>query len=316
MRAANFVEETTTSIAGTGGNGAVTLTAVTGRPRFSTVFGTQATTIRYVIEDTTSGKFETGVGVVSANVLTRTRPQVTWDGTTYDDSTPSPLAFGSTPASGNVRVRMAATAESQAPVFGGVQSVASGDSWKDYPFSSHFIQNNGNGNALDAVVADREYYLPHRFEQAGLITGIQAEVTAAIAASNYKLALYSCGHDGLPSRKIVDFATQSGATTGVKADTATGSWSPAQPVWITPGWYYVGFIASAAITMRGTGSSSINNMPSPLGRKDGYGYGSKLYIAGSYASGLPQSPSLSGAVLAGNAGGQSGVWWIGFKVEA
>ena len=38
MRAANYVEETTTSIAGTSGDGAVTLTQITSTPRFSTVF--------------------------------------------------------------------------------------------------------------------------------------------------------------------------------------------------------------------------------------------------------------------------------------
>ena len=71
MRSADYVEETTTSIAGTSGDGAVTLTAVTSKPRLSTVFGTQATTIRYVIEDTSSKKFEQGLGSVSSNVLTR-----------------------------------------------------------------------------------------------------------------------------------------------------------------------------------------------------------------------------------------------------
>ena len=107
MRAANFIEETTTSIAGTNGDGAVTLSQITSRPRFSTVLGTQNTTVRYVIEDTVIFKYESGIGHVSSNVLTRTKPQVTWDGTTYTDVGTTALQFGSSPTSGNIRVRMA-----------------------------------------------------------------------------------------------------------------------------------------------------------------------------------------------------------------
>lgn len=294
MRSANYVEETTTSIAGTSGDGAITLTAITNTPRFSTVFGTQATTIRYVIEDTVNKKFETGVGSVASNVLTRTRPQVTWDGTTYDDSTPAALQFGSSPASGNVKIRMGATAESQGPTIAGTNNSIGAPA--GYEYSGDLITNN-NG-ASHTINTNREVYVPYLLPMSGLLTGFEFIVATAQAATNCKTALYSCGSGGLPSVKIVDFNVISLATTGSKTDTTTGTWSTGAPVFLTAGWYFVGFISDAStaqITGFGTNQRVQRN---PLGRSDGYGYGASVWAAGSYATGLPTTPTptnLNGA---------------------
>lgn len=318
MRSGNFVEETTTSIAGTNGNGAVTMTAVTGKPRFSTVLGSQATTVRYVIERVTDGAFEVGIGSVSSNVLTRTRPQITWDGTsTYDDSTPSPIAFGSTPTSGDVLIRMAATAEAMAPVIPGFnQTVTSGldSTWREYPIANHARQSNG-GTTSDALTANREYYGCYRLDTAGLLTGIQYDVTGAVASSNIKVALYPCASNGLPGQKIVDFVTTATATTGVKTDTATGSWSPAGPVWLTPGWYYIGYITNGAITLRGLDFRTYGTSRTPIGWTGGYGDGNMIYIAGNYTTGLPALPNLSGGTVQSPVNPQS-LNWFGLKVTA
>lgn len=311
MRAANYVEETTTSIAGTSGDGAVTLTAITNVPRFSTVFGTQATTVRYVIEDTANKKFETGIGSVSSNVLTRTRPQVTWDGTTYDDSTPSPIQFGSTPTSGNIKIRMAATAEAQAPVISARNSSIAGDGeWRDYPITNGSVWDSNGGGEL--LTADREYYSCYRLDQAGALSGIKFEVTTSVASSNMKTALYALGSNGLPGAKIVDFNVLATATTGFKVDTATGTWTPAGPIWLPAGWYYVGWINSHAVSIRGFGSNSADISRTPLGRNGGYGWGNTVFVAGSYASGLPASPAPTTMLSASNA---LSVPWIGLKVD-
>lgn len=312
MRAADYVEETTTSIAGTSGDGAVTLTAITNVPRFSTVFGTQATTIRYVIEDTVNKKFEQGIGYVSSNVLTRTRPQVTWDGSTWDDSTPAALQFGSSPTSGNIKIRMAALAESLAPVISGVNSSISGDAnWRDYPINNaSFHGSAGTGSAL---TADREYYALYRLDAAGLLNGAQFNCTGAVASSNLKWALYPMGHDGLPGKKIVDFVTTSTAATGYKTDTATASWSPAGPVWLNAGWYYIGYISGHAITIEGASSAIGSGIlkRTPLGRQGGYGMGNSIYVAGSYTTGLPATPAPTTMIAANSS--QSNPWF-GLKV--
>lgn len=314
MRAANFVEETTTSIAGTGGNGAVTLTAVTGRPRFSTVFGTQATTIRYVIEDTTSGKFETGVGVVSANVLTRTRPQVTWDGTTYDDSTPSPLDFGASPSSGNIKIRISQTAETQSPVLPGSNQLISGDSnWRDYPVSNA-IRWSSSGGGGDALTANREYYTAYFLNCHGLLQGVQFEVITASASSSLKISLHPINHEGIPGQKIVDFTAVGVATTGIKTDTGSGAWSPAGPIWLTPGYYAIGFISNGSPVLRGNSSDQLC-MRTPFGRHGGYGHGNTIFVAGSYATGIPSLPNLAGGSMV-SASNNLSVPWFGLKVIA
>jgi len=313
MRAANYVEETTTSIAGTSGDGAVTLTQITSTPRFSTVFGTQNTTCRYVIEDTVNKKFETGTGHVSSNVLTRTQPQVTWDGTTYVDNGATAIQFGSSPTSGNVKIRMSATAEIIASAMPPIQTVvSSGGSWDIYRLSSH---NGGSANAGSgvALVANREYYSCFRLDGGGVLSGASFEVTTGVAG-NLKWALYSCGHTGLPYAKIVDFVTTSTAASGIKTDTSTASWSPAGKVRLVPGWYYVGHISDATASIRGVQSTGFPVGMTPIGRPSSYGYSSRIYVAGNYTTGLPASPSLSGGTIESSSSAASNILF-GLRVE-
>jgi hypothetical protein len=298
MRAANGISETTTSIAGTLGDGAVTTTAIANTPRVSSAFGTGAVVVRYIIAKGTTGAFETGIGSFSANVLTRTKPTCTWNGTTMvNTGTISPLQFSATPTSGDVTIRIAPLAESTAPVMPGRNATVAGDTtWRDYPWSQAF-SNWGNSGAGQAIVADREYYYYYRLDCAGSLTGIQFEVTTLVAASNVKLALYSIGSDGLPANKIVDFVTVSSATTGVKTDTATGSWTPATGINLTPGWYAVGYIASHAISIRGGPSFQGMCGATPLGKEGSYGWSNSVYKAGLYTTGLPAVANLSGGTL-------------------
>lgn len=310
MRSADYVEMTTTSIAGSGA-GAVTCTALTNVPTFTTVFGSQATTVRYIIEDTVNKKFEKGIGSVAANVLTRTSPQITWDGTTWSANAPSALAFNAAPTSGDIRIRMGATTEAQSPVTAGANRTIAGDAnWRDYALSAHIgnLQSGGTGIAL---VADREYYSYYRVERGGVLTGAQFEVTTAVASSNLKWALYSIGSNGLPTAKIVDFVTTATATTGIKTDTATASWSPAGAVYLPPGEYAVGFISSHATSLRFTGALT-GGLQSCFGRKDFYGNGDLVFVAGSYTTGLPASPSLGSGTL--QSMGVQGRAWLGLKV--
>lgn len=312
MRSANYVEETTTSIAGTSGDGAITLTSITNTPRFSTVFGTQATTIRYVIEDTVNKKFETGVGSVASNVLTRTLPQVTWDGTTYDDSTPAAVQFGSSPASGNIKIRMGATAESQGVVMAGRNNTVAGDTnWRDYPITSNVVWF-GNGTS-GTLTAGTEYYTCYELLTSGRLTGVQINVTTAVALAGVKLSLYSCSQTGLPGAKLLDFNNLSGATTGYKADTTTGTWSPAGPMYLTAGWYYVGFIVDQAIAVSGSSGNGAAHR-SPICRQGGYGYSNTVSVAGNYATGLPSTPAPTTMLNPGSS--SLAAPWVGLKVQA
>lgn len=314
MRAANYVEETTTSIAGTSGDGAVTLSQITSKPRFSTVLGTQNTTVRYVIEDTVNFKFETGIGHVSSNVLTRTQVRVTWDGTTYTDNGATALQFGASPTSGNIKIRMSPTAETIFPELPAIQTVvSSGGSWDIYRLSDHYYSTSNSGTGA-ALTADREYYSCYRLSGGGVLSGAQFEVTATAAAS-LKWALYSCASTGLPGAKIVDFVTTSTSSTGIKTDTATASWTPAGKVRLVPGWYYIGHISAGTASLRGvTASTSFASSLTPIGRPNSYGYGSRIYVAGNYTTGLPATPNLSGGSVDSVTGAGSNTWW-GLKVD-
>jgi hypothetical protein len=311
MLEADIVEETTTSIA-TSGAGAVTLTAVTNKPRFSTVFGTGAVNVRYVIHEASTGKYERGKGNVASNVLTRTRPEVTYDGSTWNDLNPSALTFSASPTSGNVLIRMSATAAGRGSSAPTRQNTIAGDTWRDYPIGGN-IQWGTNGASM-TLTAAQEYYAPYFLNADGVLGGIQFEVMTLIAASNIKMAIYGCGSDGLPGSKILDFVTTATATTGVKTDTASASWTPAGKRHLAPGWYYIGFLPSHAIAIRGNNSADGQNTPNPLGRKDGYGYGGTVNVAGVYATGLPATPSLGSATIS-SIGATPGVPWFGLKVD-
>lgn len=317
MRAANFIQETTTSIAGTLGDGAVTLTAISLKPRISSALGTAKRWVRYVIEKPSTGQCEQGLGTVTSNVLTRTRPQTTWTGSAWADGSGgavTALQFGSTPTAGDVIVRLAATAEGQAAVMHARQSTVAADStWRDYPISSvNIFHSNGTQGTM---AADTEYYHAIKVEAAGLLNGVQFNVTAS-AGTGMKCALYDLGYDGLPGEKIVSFTGFATTSTGVKTDTATGSWSPALPVWLVPGWYVVGFISDGAVGIAGASGNGVCGQ-SPFGRKNGYGYSSTLSIGSkSYSTGLPSSPSMSGATTLDPGGNALAAPWIGLKVVA
>lgn len=317
MRTANYVQETTVSIAGTNGDGAVTTTAIANTPRVSTVLGAAKVDVRYTIQDVVNNKMEAGIGSMTANVLTRSRPQITWDGTTYRDGSTgavSPLQFGSTPTAGNIIIRIGPVAEVQAPVMPGRQSTIAGDgTWRDYPLSAAVVNWGGNG-FTGALIANNEYYTLYKLDTAGLLNGIQLSVMAA-GGTTIKAALYSVGSNGLPGAKILDFAGFSSATTGVKADTGAASWSTGGPVWLTPGWYAIGYICDGAPTILGTlGTNSVS--PTPLGRKNAYGYSAGLTVAGNYANGLPTTPNLGSATMLDPGGTPLACPWIGLKVVA
>jgi hypothetical protein len=317
MRSANFVQETTTSIAGTLGDGAVTTTAIALSPRVSDALGASKRWVRYVIEKVSTGQREEGLGTFAANVLTRSRPQVTWTGTVWADGRGGAvvaLQFGSAPTAGDVIIRLAATAEGQAPVVNARQSTVAGDSsWRDYPISTQ-TSWSGSGSTAPLTV-DTEYYHAIKVDAAGLLNGIQIDVAVA-AGALMKCALYDLGSDGLPGAKIVDFAGFSTASTGIKTDTATASWLPPAPVWIVPGWYVIGFIADGAFSIRGGLGNGISQQ-TPFGRRNTYGYSSTLIITGkSAATGLPASPNMTGAIMADPGGTALCAPWIGLKVIA
>lgn len=310
MLSSNYTKVTTTSIAGASGNGAVTFTQITGYPLFSSALGSTKRFVRYEIEDTVNHKLEVGIGSVASDVLTRTTPQMTWDGSTFVDVAPSALAFGSSPTSGNIVISLGPTAEAGAPNIDVRQTTIAGDSnWRDYPISAQAdFTSNGSTTAL---TQDRENYVTYQLITPGVLAGFQCNVATNVAASHVKWALYDVGTDGLPGQKLIDGNLIDSGSTGVKTDTTTGTWTVTGTRKLEPGWYYIGLIASAAVSLTGSGNNT-SRYPTPLGRKDGYGYGQTCWVAGNYTTGLPAAPSLgSGTIYSPSS---NAAFWVGLKI--
>ncbi len=252
------------------------------------------------------------MGSVASNVLTRSWPQFTYDGSTFNALTPTALTFTGSPTAGDILIRMGASSKGRGTGSFARQTTITGDAnWRDYPIGGD-IKWDSNGASF-TLTAAQEYYAPYLLNTAGVLSGIQFEVMTLVAASNIKMALYNHDYDGLPGNKILDFVTTATATTGIKTDTASASWTPAGKRYLVPGWYWIGFIPSHAIAIRGNNNSDGHQVPTPLGRKDGYGYGGTANVAGVYATGLPAIPTLGSAAMSSTAV-TPGVPWFGLKV--
>lgn len=311
MRFLDGIEMTTTAIAS--GTGAVTMTAITAEPDFTLGLGSTNTDCPYVIWDTVNGYFERGRGRVAANVLTRTKPQTVYNGTTLNCDSPSAFNFGATPTSGQIKIRLTADPAMMGINLGQIQTSISGDTWRDFPISAH-LQQTATGSPK-TLVANTEYYSCYKTERAGVLKGVQSEVTTGLSG-NLKLCLYGLNYDGLPGAKIVDFVTQTTTSAAVKTDTAPASWSVTTPIYLPAGWYYIGFISDVASTLRANaGVGGLLTMPTPLGRRNQYGYGNMIKNAGSYTTGMPATYAVGSSAIVDN-GAEISTMWMGLKQAA
>lgn len=288
MSRASWVQETTTSIAGTSGNAAVTLTAVTNTPRFSDAFGTGSRMVNYTIYKASNGYREEGVGVVSGNVLTRTKPRVTWNGTTYDDTGPAALQFGATPTSGDVVIRMSPVAHEFLPAPRAIQtSIGTDPGWI---WSAHHGAFGTPGN-LFTFATGTEYYTPWLSPMAGYVDGFGIGLDLA-GSTGIKGGLYEVGVDGLPGPNIARFNEIINTSTGLRTDTTSGTWAGNPgPLRIGIEWFYIGFVcgdSTCRVSGFGRETGQTISYP-PTGRQGGYGFGCMMSktAENSYATGMP-----------------------------
>jgi hypothetical protein len=301
MSRADFIQMTTASIAGTGGNGAVTMSQVTtpvNSPTFTQVFGASARLVDYTIIDSVAGKWEKGYGAVAANVLTRSTIHETYDGTTWNNTSATALAFGASPNAGNVVIRLAPTADAFMPVPPAINRTIGSDGFLGYQLSAHTTAFGGqSSNPLSASV---EYYAPFLLLVRGKVDGVCISITSAGTLGNsVKLGLYEVGTDGLPGPPITLFNAIPVASTGLITDTTAATWSVnAGPLRLTPGWYYLGLMTNDTSFRFECDSGSAQQIAyNPTGRQGGYGFGTGLSKAAqnSYATGLPSStPTIAG----------------------
>ena len=100
----------------------------------------------------------------------------------------------------------------------------------------------------------------------------------------------------------------------LKTDTATGSWTPTGEVFLPVGWYAIGLISDGAPSLMNSTQGNATVQATPLGRKNNYGYGSFVWVAGNYTTGLPATANLTGGTIADAGAVVMHNPWIGLKV--
>lgn len=321
---ADYLEMSVTSIAGTNGNGAVTMSRITNTPTFDESFNTSSLTrtVEYVIEDTSRLCFERGIGTVTGNVLTRGSPKTTWDQTTLNQNNPTAFAFLASGSVGNIRVRCSPTMASAASTFPGVMQGSSPVNINlGHITTAHIVTNAIQVGTT--VVTGTEYYLPYLWEGNGAITSLGVWLVTAQTGGAIKVGIYECGADGTPSNCIthcnsspISLAAGSGTLITSAITTANG-WSVESPN-LAPGWYYIGFVATATTTFPSLGHHAISSpmRMSPVGWGANYGTNQLLTATASvnYATGLPTgAPSRTFIITQGNTSTSGRHYWFGLK---
>ena len=260
----NGILETTS----TTGTGNLTTAAVTGRPRFTDKFTSNATEASashfyysILTQDATPQFVESGIGYMSATgTLVRSVVLSTYVSTTYSDTAPSAVSLSGGPW--NV-------------ICTGEAGSGAGLSWSGmdnsvsalrYAYSAH-IPTSGAGITL-TVTANRLYFQPFLNLSSRPIDGIFFRNSSGSA--NVRMALFECNKDGTPGRKLMgSTADLSSAASGISVITTGGPVRPA------PGWLYTAFVADAGVVINAHGTGPI--LPNPMGH-DGvqcgfvYGY--------------------------------------------
>lgn len=268
MRGNAIKHETTTT-----GTGALTLTSVSGWPSYDDVFGTSATfMVDYTIHDASGVPIEGGVGsvVLLTMVLTRTLPQWTWNGTTYDDTSPSALSL----ASGTKTVICAPSAST---FLAGLPFMSTlGDNLGATPLYAYAsITTYGLGH-------QRVEYFPVPIVKPGPIDRISIRCTTGYTGGSSSLhaSLFQVGSDGRPGARTIDFGSLGSLTA------ATLTSTPTTAVHHNTGYIYVALLAQFS---GGSGSPAVQAVsgvitPTPLGAVISAGSGARHYTVGQVSS--------------------------------
>lgn len=278
MRASGIRHTTTT-----GGTGTLTLTRETGFLSWVDIFGSSGTRfVEYCVEEAASNKREWGIGniALSTGVLTRTQIVATQSGTTYDATTPGAISFGTTGVTVSCRP-LGELSPLRMPFF----PTAS-------PSEDLGYCVNGLGNtALNHSITNARAYYIIGYWPGGYFSQVGFYVTSGATGGACKWAIYEIGSDGLPGQRIYNTGSNIAMTSsGAKVETGT--------FFLPAGVYYFGAIfttSSGSITVKGAQSPQLAHMGTSSGTPLLGGY-----VAGTYASGLPDPASTSLTALAAN----------------
>lgn len=276
----NWVKEETT----TTGTGTLTLSAVTGWPRFADVFPV-GEEVSYAILNSDGSPIEAGIGTMGAsNTLERTQIDATYSSGVYDNTAPTAASL----ASGTKTVIASPIARTLVVAGTSVNANAA----SRYVASSHYQASGGSTVTFGG--ANRCYYSPFLLAFGIEITGLIAHVATAVASSNFRIGLYRVASNGAPGALLIETGDLSGATTGDK-----GSGSVTRR-FLAPGWYYSAIASNATISFS---ANRMEGLPTPMGHASVNATYSQGYetLAGGWTA-LPATAASSLTLATGAAG--------------
>lgn len=285
----NGILETTTGAT----TGDLTLTGVTGRPRFSDFFTANATEASADIfyysiltQDTIPVLVEQGIGWLSATGTLKRATILC----TYSSGVPTFMGTAFSLTSGST-YNVICTPEAAAFDVG-LHEIASltGSGAIRAILSPHLTQQHGGG----AMVKDRLIYVPVRVDTPRKIASIRANNggTAGTGGTRgWRIGLYSCLKNGMPGRLIEQSGDIASSSFGAI------SYSLASALRLLPGWYYVGLVHDYGTTAPTVYANANNNnvavANTPLGANTTSGLGFTIGCYEALSSGWTTMPSTA-----------------------
>jgi len=276
------IKETTS----TTGTGTLTLAAVTGFPRFASVFSV-GELVMYSILDGSGHPIETGIGTVGAsNTLARSRVTATYSSGTYNDVNPTAVSL-----TGTSTVICTGIPSGFATTMPGINATQtySGSAAQRVLMDSR-LNFGSTGNVT--LSANALYMVPFYLATECVATGIAARIVSGVAGKSMRAGLYRLDANASPALLVDETGSISVATSGVNW---SGSFAANHK--LAPGWYCIAVVSDGAPAI---GSVASHILVSPVGilstnsvlTPSSYNYGSHAYGA------LPATPPT--AVTAGS----------------
>lgn len=235
MMLANGAKETTT----TTGTGTVTLSAVTGFPRFSQVLGV-GQFVDYAIQD--GNNWEWGVGKVAAsNTLERTLITAKFDSGTYSKNPATRLSL-----SGSATVFCTLHEATQGEALGG-----SNDNWSARRVFSGILVKSADYDTSYAVPANQMVMFPWVWP-VGIpryCNGLSLNVKTTGTATKLRVGLFELGATYADRKIVAETADLSATATGQRSHTI----SPG--IYLPLSRYMIALVADGTVTVSGAQSS-------------------------------------------------------------
>lgn len=291
---------------GTGGSGTITLAGRTGFPQPTDVWGSSLTKyVAYSIAEYTDStfatlsKYERGIGsiVLSTNVLTRTVPKITWtSGGSYLTGAPSALSFGNTAA--NIIITLTASANNIAPGIGA--SIGNGMTYHNL----HTRQVVKSGAATIGLSNGTALFFMAEFSSDIPITTVAVYVST-FATGKLRVGIYDVNPStGYPGNLVSELTSSTQIDTGTS--NGAKSVSPASPLWLPNGWYWVCLLANAGPSIWTVDVAGYTGMNSSTGTRE-YTYATKAITYGALSA---TGPTSFDSFLTYSANNQP---WVGYK---